>query len=312
MSHSKSTKNYGLPIFDKYDRPAWLTDFNSAMTEVDTVMGEFAKTIDPDALSEALEKATEADTKATAAASDAAEAKTLAEGAVPKSGGTMSGTLDMDTHAIQNVQEISVASGNGLYIGSVIEPSGTPGVRMTGTSAGQVAFVKPDSQSTYVAANVGTPTAQNHATTKKYVDAADDKKLDIAGGTMTGSLILAAAPTEDFEAATKKYVDDHAGSGGGVSKEYVDGQIATCVPLAGGTMTGELVLSSDTPTVGEAATSKNYVLGVFGSCVAKSGGTMTGALFLSGDPTQNTQAATKKYVDDQIAANITAAINASY
>ena len=42
------------------------------------------------------------------------------------------------------------------------------------------------------------------------------------------------------------------------------------------------------------------------------GGTMTGALTLSGTPTSDLQAATKKYVDDQIAANITAAINASY
>lgn len=39
---------------------------------------------------------------------------------------------------------------------------------------------------------------------------------------------------------------------------------------------------------------------------------MTGPLTLSGAPTSDLQAATKKYVDDQIAANITAAINASY
>ena len=36
-------------------------------------------------------------------------------------------------------------------------------------------------------------------------------KLDIAGGTMTGSLILAGTPTADLEAATKKYVDDLIG-----------------------------------------------------------------------------------------------------
>ena len=32
------------------------------------------------------------------------------------------------------------------------------------------------------------------------------------GGTMTGALTLAGAPTQDLQAATKKYVDDHASS----------------------------------------------------------------------------------------------------
>ena len=35
-----------------------------------------------------------------------------------------------------------------------------------------------------------------------------DGKLDKSGGTMTGALILNGAPTENFHAATKKYVDD--------------------------------------------------------------------------------------------------------
>lgn len=34
-----------------------------------------------------------------------------------------------------------------------------------------------------------------------------DAKLDLSGGTMTGSLILAADPTQNLEAATKQYVD---------------------------------------------------------------------------------------------------------
>ena len=34
--------------------------------------------------------------------------------------------------------------------------------------------------------------------------------LPKSGGTMTGNLILNAAPTSDLQAATKKYVDDHA------------------------------------------------------------------------------------------------------
>jgi len=45
---------------------------------------------------------------------------------------------------------------------------------------------------------------------KEYVDAADALKLNLAGGTLTGPLILNAAPTIDLHASTKRYVDDTA------------------------------------------------------------------------------------------------------
>lgn len=41
------------------------------------------------------------------------------------------------------------------------------------------------------------------------------KYLPLAGGTMTGKLKLSVAPTEDMDAATKKYVDDSVGNAGG-------------------------------------------------------------------------------------------------
>lgn len=44
---------------------------------------------------------------------------------------------------------------------------------------------------------------------------ADSTKLPIAGGTMTGDLILKGNPTADLMAATKKYVDDSIASVGG-------------------------------------------------------------------------------------------------
>ena len=90
----------------------------------------------------------------------------------------------------------------------------------------------------------GAPTSNLHAATKKYVDdnagsssgtdqtardaakaAKDvaDAALPLAGGTMTGDLTLSGAPTNDLHAATKKYVDDNAGSGGGVTlKDFED------------------------------------------------------------------------------------------
>lgn len=41
------------------------------------------------------------------------------------------------------------------------------------------------------------------------------KYLPLSGGTMTGKLKLSGAPTEDMDAATKKYVDDSVGNAGG-------------------------------------------------------------------------------------------------
>lgn len=48
-----------------------------------------------------------------------------------------------------------------------------------------------------------------------------DAALPKAGGTLTGALVLAGAPTIDLHAATKKYADDKAGVGGGQTWQNV-------------------------------------------------------------------------------------------
>ncbi len=68
--------------------------------------------------------------------------------------------------------------------------------------------------------------------------------LPKSGGTMSGNLILNAAPTSDLQAATKKYVDDNSGKG--------------ALMLSGGTMTGPLTLSG-APTADLMAATKKYV-----------------------------------------------------
>jgi hypothetical protein len=118
----------------------------------------------------------------------------------------------------------------------------------------------------------GAPTAANHAATKAYVDA----RLPLAGGTMTGALTLAGAPTASDHAATKAYVDDR-------------------LPLAGGTLTGALTLPG-APTANDHAATKAYV----DARLPLAGGTMTGALTLAGAPTANLHAATKAYVDSAV------------
>jgi hypothetical protein len=123
----------------------------------------------------------------------------------------------------------------------------------------------------------GAPTVANHATTKTYVDTADALKLNKAGDTMTGALTLSGAPTVALHAATKAYAD-------------------TMVPLAGGTMTGALVLSG-APTVGNHPATKTYTDTADALKLNKAGDTMTGALTLSGAPTADLHAATKLYID---------------
>lgn len=80
--------------------------------------------------------------------------------------------VDFSEHAITNAQKISTNGVAPVYIGSVIEPSGTEGVKMTGVTGGGVAFVKPDSQNDYVPVYGGAPTDSNHLTNKQYVDKA--------------------------------------------------------------------------------------------------------------------------------------------
>ena len=293
MSHSKQTANYGLPLFEPKDRPAWLTDFNGAMTAVDATV-------------KWLEESIQA-------------------GGLPLTGGTMQGSINMGDHAITNVQEVELqGSGDGLYIGSVVQPNGTSGARLTGVAGGAAAFVKPDSQSIYVPVSVGSPTQDKHAATKEYVDnaiasvpssgitqeQADARYLQLSGGTMTGNLVLKGAPTANNQAATKAYVDSAIASvpTSGITQEQAD---ARYLQLSGGTMSGDLKVQ-ESPASAASAVSKSYAQGLFASALPKSGGTMTGNLILNGSPTVDNQAATKAYVDSQIAANITAAINASY
>lgn len=306
MSHSKGTTNYNLPLFTKDDRPAWLTDFNSAMLEVDNVMKRTSDAARPDLLEAAQQEAAAALEKAT-------DAQTKANGALQKSGGAMNGILDMNEHPITNVQEVELpTSGNGLYVGSVVQPNGTGGARLTGITGNGAAFVKPDTQDSYVPVRVGTPQTGDDAVNKNSLNGTLSSYMKKSGATMTGALILSGEPTVDLQAATKKYVDDAVANvptpTGGITQEQAD---ARYVQLAGGTMTGDLkVLES--PLSDASAVSKSYAQGLFAGAVntanaakqtadaalPKSGGTMTGALTLSGAPTSDLQAATKKYVDE--------------
>ena len=67
--------------------------------------------------------------------------------------------------------------------------------------------------------------------------------LPLTGGTLTGPLVLPSNPTQNFQAATKAYVDASPGTG---------------LPLSGGTLTGPLTLAGN-PTAALQAAPKQYV-----------------------------------------------------
>ena len=120
--------------------------------------------------------------------------------------------------------------------------------------------------------------------------------LPLAGGALTGPLLLQADPAQPLGAATRAYVD----AGDAASR-------ALALPLAGGTLTGPLLLAG-APTAALGAATRNYVDDAIGTSegaaggrfLAIGGGALTGPLLLSADPVESRGAATKNYVDDTI------------
>jgi len=113
-------------------------------------------------------------------------------------------------------------------------------------------------------------------------------KVNKAGDTMLGPLMLWRHPVEPMEAATKQYVDD-----GDAALDQAK------VNRAGDTMLGPLILADD-PTSPLGAVTRRMLdalaFEVQGK-VNRSGDTMTGVLTLAADPVLPMQAATRQYVD---------------
>lgn len=117
MAHSNSTTNYGLPQFVSTDKPAWLTDVNTAYSDIDTGMHNAQVAAD-----NAQSDATQALTDASAASTTATTADAKASGAVA------SISESFDTTATYNVGDYVVYN-NLLYrcIVDVITPGSWTG-----------------------------------------------------------------------------------------------------------------------------------------------------------------------------------------
>lgn len=223
-------------------------------------------------------------------------------------GGTMTGSINMGSNAITHVQKIYVDGQANLYLGSVVEKAGTNGVRLTGTTSNEAAFVKPTSQNEYVPVLVGNPTAPYHAVNLRHLT----------------EPILSDAPASDGCIANKKYVDDQVATrvplqtaNQGQIKAYVqngdkpdvclvsDGGTALCI--ARYTAKGHLI-DQTAPTENNHLANKQYV----DTKVAQTGGNISGDLMVGGSltingigsvlgaPTQNVDIVNKGYLDSSI------------
>jgi len=179
--------------------------------------------------------------------------------------------------------------------------------------------------------------------TSTFTNVTIDGTLNMNAGT-SATIQNLTAPTNDLDAATKKYVDDEistligdAGVGLDTLGELADAlnddddfsttvtnSIATKLPKAGGTMTGAIAMSTNKitgagdPTSAQDVATKAYTDAQRDTRVAKTGDTMSGALAMGnnkitglGTPTANTDATTKTYVDGILGSATVAATSAT-
>ena len=147
---------------------------------------------------------------------------------VNKSGDTMTGNLNMSDNQITNVNTMTATN---IIVKGTSDASAS--ITVTGDASRSELDLNDASNNPVVLKGVDTPTDNNDATNKQYVDAVDTKVtnlesevtgvkntvtnitsgstelpyLPIAGGTLTGALTLSGDPTADLQAATKAYVD---------------------------------------------------------------------------------------------------------
>ena len=155
--------------------------------------------------------------------------------------------------------------------------------------------------------NLTSPTNANDAATKGYVDQEVSALVDSAPGTLDTLNELAAALGDDADFSTT-----------------ITNSIATKLPLAGGTMSGEIAMGSNKitgvtdPTGGQDASTKAYTDAQRDTRVAKVGDTMSGALAMGDNkvtglatPTAGADATNKTYVDGLFQSTTAAATSAT-
>jgi hypothetical protein len=192
---------------------------------------------------------------------------------LPLAGGTMSGNIDMGGNNIENA---GVVQGTRIRFteAEITELSSYPAANITLNNS-----IDADNAQTII--NLPAPTNGGDATNKTYVDDQDALKLSLTGGTMTGAIDMGNhninsidALTADTLTATGFHADylfkngnDSIGlgdnldaqniasiinlpaptnDGDATNKQYVDNNTSNKLPLAGGTMSGNINMDGGT------------------------------------------------------------------
>jgi len=213
---------------------------------------------------------------------------------------------------------------------------------ITGNVTGNTAGVHTGNVTGNVTGNLtGNVTAGSGTST--FTNVTIDGTLNMNAGT-SATIQNLTAPTNDLDAATKKYVDDEistligdAGAGLDTLGELADAlnddddfsttvtnSIATKLPKAGGTMTGAIAMSTNKitgagdPTSAQDVATKAYTDTQRDTRVAKTGDTMSGALAMGNNkitglatPTAGTDVTNKTYVDGILGSATVAATSAT-
>ncbi len=107
------------------------------------------------------------------------------DGKFPKSGGGISGDVTMlkrlDVKGVFDAHETILAQKDIQCL------NGDSRIRLACASS-DAAKITTDGAASYARLKIGSPTENDDATTKKYVDDKSDNKLSLSGGTMTGNL----------------------------------------------------------------------------------------------------------------------------
>lgn len=152
---------------------------------------------------------------------------------LPLAGGTLTGNLLFSTDNTRDIGAVAATRPRTIYAAtSFIGPGAVP----TGGTTGQV-----------LAKTSATDYALSwQAQTGITQAAADLRYLQLSGGTLTGLLTLSADPSTALQAATKQYADTKLTQAQADARYETPAQSAALyLPLAGGTLTGNLLFSAD-------------------------------------------------------------------
>ena len=229
-----------------------------------------------------------------------------------KSGGTITGSLEINgsMHAGGAVQSDFLLSAPSVIVHNDAAEASVH-INCSGDNAARITSLGSDGKSRYSRVAVGTPTGDNDAATKAYVDAGLASKASTETATQSAAGLMSAADKaklDDVEAGANNITVDaalDAASENPVQNKAIKAALDNKLPTSGGNVSGTLSLTGGI-TVGRTKDDTGVHLYKDSVGVAKltSGSAdvndnVAMARLKVADPTEGDDAVTKKYVDDR-------------